>query len=344
MTDSTKDRIVRILSSAESPLREEGVALAVDHVLDEKLGRLVDVDRVREIVVQALTAPNVARVVERHVAPGFERYAAHVAKSEETVGGLVPDADAIRAIVDKSRLPRAKWADGMVDPALIRKLFAPVWANLLVSFAKRLPLPGMGTATGAAVAASSAVGRGVGGIAERIGRSVQERAEKIVDAGRSAMGGIGAEVEKRLHTAARDFSDGAAEVFREALADRLKSREGREIVGQISRQIVDHVLMTKLAELHVDVAALPMAEIFRGVPDILAHGARRKFVAELVEQEIAAFLAIEGDRTLRAVLDEMGIVEHVRDAAVRQASAILRDLFASDAFEGWLGRLLAHDG
>src|SRR5206468_3292871 len=105
-----------------------------------------------------------------------------------------------------------------VDAALFRRLFAPVWTNLLLSFAKRLPLPGMGGGGGAAGGgAAGAVGRGVSGIAGRITRSAKEQAERLVDAGKSVMGGLGTEVERRLQAAAKDFSDSAAEVFREAL-------------------------------------------------------------------------------------------------------------------------------
>lgn len=339
MTETTRDRIVQTLSAAESPLRAEGVRLVMDYVLARKLRDVADLEGTHAIVTRALTSENLERIVVRHVRPGWQRYGNHVNGSEETLGAFVPDRARVqlRTIIEKSRIPRAKWAEGMVDPALMRKLFAPVWANLLLNFAKKLPLPGMGGATGAA---TGAVGRGVGGLAGRLSRTVQEQAEKIVDVGRSAMGGLGAEVEKRFQAAARDFSDGAAELWRESLRDRLKSREGAELVGQITGQVIDHLMMTKLEDLHEDAAHLPVEDILNVVPDIVAAAASRPFVRDLVSGEIAAYLALEGDRTLAELLSEMGILEETRAATLRQVDGLARDLFASPAFGDWVERLL----
>ena len=328
------------LTSEISPLRDEGVALAIDYLLDRTIAELVDLEKMNDIVVRALTKENVARIVTRHVRPGFERFTAEVQASEETVGGFVPDPGRIRAIVDKSRLPRAEWARGIVDPGLMRRLFAPVWANLLLSFAKRLPIPGMGAAASGAAAAATGAARGMGGIAERLSRTVQGHAEKIADAGRSVMGGLGAEVEKRMQAAAREFSDGAATLFREALHDRLKSREGRELVAQITAQVIDHVMVTKLADIHEDTRSVPVADILDVAGEIVAHSAPRAFVQKIVGGEIRSFLMLEGGRNLRELMGELGVLDAARAEAIDQASRVARGLFASAAFGDWVGRLL----
>jgi hypothetical protein len=337
---STRDRIVEALSAEVSPLRDDGVALAVDYVLDLKIADVVDLQKVHGIVLPAFTKENAARIVARHVRPGYDRFTATVEKSEEAVGGFVPDPARIRDIVAKSRLPHAEWAKGMVDPVLMRRLFAPVWANLLLNFAKRLPIPGVGTAASGAAAAASGAARGVGGIAERLSRTVQGHAEKLVDASRSVMGGLGAEVEKRLQSAARDFSDGAAGLFREALRDRMKSHEGRELIAQISAQVIDHVMVTKLADIHKDAKYLPVPDILDLGGEIAAHSASRAFIRDLVAGEIRAFLDAEGARTLREQLTELGILDATRDEVLAQANRVARGFFTTPAFGDWLGRLL----
>jgi hypothetical protein len=226
-----------------------------------------------------------------------------------------------------------------VDPVLVRKLFGPVWTNLLLAFAKRLPLPGIGGG-GGGPSSSGAVGRGVSGIAGRITRTATKQAERLVDAGKSVMGGLGSEVERRLQGAAKEFSDGAEEVFREALQDRLKSSEGREIVGKISRQVTDHVLVTKIAEIHKDASRIPVNDILRIAPSVVSHSAPRAFVEKVVRGEIDAFLAVEGDRTLGEVLTELGVLDEVRKAIVERASAVAREFFAAPAFGDWFRRLL----
>jgi hypothetical protein len=338
MPESHRHRILEALTADVSPLREEAVTLLVDHVLGRKLQELADFEEVATLVVRALTEENLARVITRHVAPGFQRYLDRAVLSGEPVGALVPDParDGIRDIVRKSGLPRGAWTAGLVDPALIRKLFAPVWVQLLLAFGSRLPLPGMGTASGAAAAAA----RGMGGIAGRLTRSVQERAEKIADAGRSVMGGLGAGVEKRIQSAARDFSDGAADIFRDALGDRLKSPEGRELVEQIAGQVVDHVMITKIADIQKDLDAIDVAGIFDVVPKIVAHAAPRAFVRNLVTAEVREYLELEGNRTLSDVLAELGVLSEVREMILRRSGSVARTLFASPEFGEFLGRLL----
>ncbi len=343
MTHEARDRIVTALSADQSPLRDEGVELFLDHVLGRPLGELVDLHEIRDIVIEALTAENVAHHIARHVQPGFGRYGALTRELGETVGGLVPDTsvDDIHAIVAKSKVPRAKWAEGMIDPALIRRLFAPVWTNLLLNFAKKMPIPGAGMGAGAAAAAGSAVGRGIGGVASRLSKSVQERAEKIADAGRSVMGGLGAELEKRVQSAARDFSESAQSVWRDAFRDRLKSAEGKEIVAQIQRQVIEHLVVTRLSALHEDVERIPVDDIFAATPRILEHAVRRPFIQKLVEREIDAFLALEGQRSLSELMAELGILDRVRRVARDRASDVFRAVATSSAFADWIERVLA---
>jgi hypothetical protein len=330
---------VESLAREDSPERDELVTGIVDHVFSSKLGELVDFEEARTIATRSLTKKNLERIFERHVIPGYGRYVEAVSASTETVGAFVPDSarDDIVKAIQKSKLPRGKWTSGAVDRALVTKLFAPVWTNLLLSFAKRLPLPGIGGGSGSP-SAGGAVGRGVSGIAGRITRTATKQAERLVDAGKSVMGGLGTEVERRLQSAAKEFSNSAEEVFREALQDRLKSAEGREIVGQISRQVTDHVLVTKVAEIHVDASRIPMNDILRIAPSVISHSAPRAFVEKLVRGEIDAFLAHEGDRPMRDVLEELGIFEEARAAVVRRASTVTRGFFASPAFAEWLKR------
>jgi hypothetical protein len=342
MPDPQLERMVEALSRDQSPERDEVVTAIVDHVFSQKLRDLVDFEEVRSIATRSLTKANLDRIFERHVIPGYSRYIGAVSVSTETVGAFVPESarDDIISAIQKSKLPRGKWTNGAVDKVLVTKLFAPVWTNLLLSFAKRLPIPGISGSGGSSNAGAS-VGRGVSGIAGRITRTATKQAERLVDAGKSVMGGLGTEVERRLQGAAKEFSDSAEEVFREALQDRLKSKEGREIVGQISRQVTDHVLVTKVAEIHADASRIPMDDILRIAPSVVAHSAPRAFVEKIVRAEIDAFLALEGDRPVSELLTELGVLDEVRAAVVRRASDIARGFFASPVFGDWLKRHFA---
>jgi hypothetical protein len=318
--------------------RNELVNLAVDHAFALPLRELVDLERLRALVAAALTEANVARIVERHVRAGWERYARAASGSDARLASLVPtDAQKrIREIARALRLPKARWARGAVDPALVRKLLAPVWTQVLVSFARRLPIPGLGASEGA----GKREGAGVG-VAGFLARSVQQQAEKLIDRGRNAMGGLGAEVERRLLEAARGFSDTAAETFRDALRARVQSDEGRELLAQISDKVVERVLDARLAELQQDADQLPLDPIFAVAPQIVAHAAATDYVIGVVRGEIDAYLALEGDRSLHAVLDELGVLAPAQDAVRQHAHSLAKGLVESPAFAAWWSRLFS---
>lgn len=331
-------RIAQLLGGPESPLRDELVAMTVDHALRQRLADFVDFDAGRAIVVRALTDENLARIFARHVRPGFDRYTARVATSKDTLGVLVPDESRVRIkkLLTEGPVPRALWARKIVDPALLRRLFAPVWANLFLSFAKRLPIPGLSAVTSAA----AGTGTSGAGIAGRLSRSVQEHAEKLVDRGRSAMGGLGAEVERRVQAAAREFSDGAAEIWREALEARLKSEEGRQLVARITEEAFEHLMAARLVELHEDAKHANVTEILTASAEIVGHSVKTTLVEQTIDGEVAAFVASEGTRTMREVLDELGVLSEVRRVAVERVGNLAQGLFATPAFADWVARLL----
>ncbi|HEY2735480.1 MAG TPA: hypothetical protein VGI70_15890, partial [Polyangiales bacterium] len=192
---------MQLLSAPTSPLREEGVRLFVDHALSHKVSETIDLQAVHALVLRALTEVNVARVVSQHVKPGYQRYGAAVTSSDARVGDIVSDAarDKLREVAAGLRWPKAKWTRGAIDPALLRKLLSPVWMQVMLNFAKRFSIPGASANPHTAAAAPAAV-RGIAGM---LGRSVQQRAERLVDAGRSVMDSLGIDVEKKLQSAAR---------------------------------------------------------------------------------------------------------------------------------------------
>lgn len=339
MTDAAQivTRALDRLGAAQSPLREELVAQVVDYVLGQRLCDVIDLERARAVVLCTLGQEHVKRAVERHVRPGFERYARAIADSEARVGDLVAPSTRARlhAIARKLRLPRAHWSKGMVDPVLVRRLLSPVWTQVLLNFATRLPIPGI---SGFGGGGDSGERSGVTGF---IARSVQGGAGKLIDRGRSVIGGLGAEVEKRLLEAARGFSDNAAEIFRQALRERIASDEGRVLMDQITASVVERVLEARFCELQQDVDALPLGDVFDVTPEVVAHAAPTAYVQDIVQRELAAYLASDGERTLRELLEELGVFADVRAELLGTGKALTGRFFESPAFADWLTRLVA---
>jgi hypothetical protein len=304
-------------------------------VLSQRLREVIAPDALLSIILDGLTRENLAREWARSVQPGVRRYSAHVAPAPEQLSDLMSD-EAVAALREQLEQPtgaRARWAKGAVDPALLKRLLGPVWVQLLVNFAKRLPIPGLG--------GSAAPGAGASrGIASMLGRSVQHGAERLVGAGRSALEGLGIDVEKKLLAAARDFSDGALSVWNQALRERLQSPEGKAIVTQIKHGVLSHVLKTKLSDLDRDAVALPLAAYLDLVPLVLGHAVRVPFVRKLIDAELQAYLEVAGDRRLDEVLAELGVLEQTRAYLRTRANTQLWGFCQSPAFAAWLAKLV----
>jgi hypothetical protein len=346
--DRVRALILQRLTGSQNTHRRQLAELVVDYSLALRLREALDLAQLQAAVLSGLSAENVRRVVDRHVAPGFERYARAIADHAARVGTLVsPTAhQKLHAVVRKLRLPRARWADNALNPALVRQLLRPVWTQVLLNFASRLPVPGMSAAAagsrsgGGSAASSGGSGQTITGF---LTRSVQERAEKLIDRGRSAMGGLGAEVERRLSGAARDFSDTAAQAFRESLLERLNSDEGRELLGQILAGLTDHVLRTRFADLQADVDVMPVADVFDLVPDLVSFAARSGYVQEIVERELAEWMRSQGDRGLRELLEEYGLLAEIRPMLVQRVDAVAAGFIATPGFAAWLSALLTDE-
>jgi hypothetical protein len=337
MSEAAVARILEVLSAPESPLRTEGVRLVIDHILEQPLREVVDLTQVHALILDALGPEQLGPIVAAHVKPGWRRYAASIASSDARVSDLVsePVRQELRALAQGLRLPRAQWARGCVEPQLLRRLLGPVWVQVLLSFAKRFPIPGLG---GAAVPASPAPARGLAGA---LGRAVTERAGRMVDAGRSVMEGLGIDVEKKLLTAAREFSEGALSVWNSALRERLASEEGRALIAELNLSVLEHVLRTRFRDLQLDAAELPIEALLDTLPELVSHAARSGFVNDIVQRELQAFLESEGDKSVRALLEELGIADGVRAQWIEKGDELLRTLSARPSVAEWLARLLS---
>jgi hypothetical protein len=337
MTDTTLDvsRVLERLTGSDGALCDELVTLAVDHVLTLRLREAVDLERVRAIVLSALSEASVQRVVERHVRPAHHRHARAIVGSGVLVGALVPDSAraGMHAIAAKLHLPRARWAQKAFDPALVRTLLAPVWTQVLMSFATRLPIPGLAGVVGQGPASASVTGL--------LARTALQRAGKLVDRGKSAIGSLGIDVDKRLADAARGFSDNAAQIFRAALDERLASDEGRALVAQIAGGVLDHVLATKIEDLQQDVDDLPVDDVLSLVPQVIAYAAQTAYVQGIIRRELDSYLALEGGRTLTELLEELGILEPTRSALIERGAAHTASFLRSPRFADWLQRALS---
>lgn len=329
--DDATSKIVSALS--DDTMRQRLIGAVSDHALEQPLATWLDVEAAVEIVVDALVPANVAAGTERHVVPFRSRLREHFETTGETAADLMPDdfPERIVAIFSSSRLPKASWAQGAIDRAKLRTLFAPVVQDILLGFTRKLPLPGL-----AGDASESASSSKRGGIGARLRKS----AGSFVDAGKGVLGSLGADLERRIQSVASDFSQQAMSDARDKIKARLRSDEGRQLLEEMRRDLLDRVLKTPLVEIIDDLERGPVEELLALGPDFVDHNRQLETFRAFIRDELNALLALEGERSVRDLLDEAGLLDALRTQALARADQPVADFARSKAFGDWLNDAL----
>jgi hypothetical protein len=308
--------MVAALADPDQGFGRELAALVVAAALDRPLAAYVEVSALTPIVVEAVGERTTARLQQRHQERAWTLLREHAAATDDALGELVPERarEGLRDVIDRwladPSLPRARWADGAIDPVIVRKLVAPALQQTLQAFARKLPFVGGGAASGGAM---------LGGLAGALGR----HAGALADVGRSVMGGIGKEMEAKLQQLAKDFSESAVTELRDAMIERLRTHEGRSLTIALADRVLEALWTAKITELMDDADALRRAELLELVPVTLAHVAAHPHVRAAAEAQVAAVLALEGQLTLRDHLREAGVEPAVVAELERQALALI---------------------
>jgi hypothetical protein len=329
MPDDPKARVLSRLAGDDPASRMALVRAATAHTLAQPIATYVDRDSLVALARAATTDANVLRLLEAHGRPGLERQKTRSARIGETIGDLLPHTSEARVlkVLEGARLPNAAWTRGIIDAKRVNDLVAPVVQQSLLAFAKKLPIPGVGEGGGAI---GGALRSGLGGLAGGAGKLFG-----------GVVGGISAEVEKRLTSIAHDFAEHASTDFLEALRARLESDEGRAIVRDIVIRAHAKIRDVKVADVLAETDALPAAELDALIAATIAHNAPRSAIADALRAEIEAALAVDGAMTLGAWLDRAGIRSQVEAVILARADDVLRAFFGSEEFASVLDMLFA---
>jgi hypothetical protein len=329
-----------LLSAETSPLRAELLRLGFTALASQPVSVVLADPELPSIVYRALALESVERVTRRHVLPGVLRVQAQLGKSRETVHDLLsPEAEKeLKALIASGKGPRFKWLAGAIDPAEMQRLLSPVVQQVLTSFASKLPIPGVQGGGSGSTPPPSGKGTSLVGL---IGKQVARSASQFAEVGKSVMGGLGSELERRMQSFARDFSQTAVGEVRAAVVERLRSDEGREITERIRARVLERVLMTEVRVIVDDVLRLPLDQVGRVAEGAVAHTAETSLLRDALQAEVKAVLAEIGQRPLAEVLAEAGLLEGVQGLAIRATEPGLLALVRSAEFADFLDRLLA---
>ncbi len=329
--------MIALLGAETSYLRRELCEMAFDALAAEPAERLQSDPELVALLLSALTAQNTERVATLHALPAMARIGARIEAATERVRDVMPEsAEAdLLALIELGKGPRFGWLKGAIDPSDLRELFAPVLQQLLVQFSTKLPIPGMG-AQGQGGSAGA-----LGGLVGRLGKQVQKSASQLADVGKSVMGGLSGELERRMQTLARDFSHTAVGELQKVTAERLTSPEGKAILARMRARALAHLMDARLSDIAHDLLRLPTAEIAQLSPGVVSHNRERKLLSDLLEAELAAALETVGKRSLSELLAEYGLLASAREMTLRVVDPSVRALVQSERFGAFLERLVS---
>jgi hypothetical protein len=331
MSALPKFRILSRLTGDDPTARGVLVRAVVDHTMAQPIAAFVDRESLVKLATTAATEANAALLIASHLRPGFERQRVRSARLGERVGDLLPpDADArLGRLMDGLVLPEAAWARGIIDAKLVNQLIAPVIQQTLLNFAKRLPIPGIGGDG----ALGGALRGGLGGLAGGAG--------KLFDVGKSVVGGLSAEFEKKMQSAAKDFAENASDDLRETLRQRIESEEGKKLLREIVMRAHARLREVKVEDVLADADAIPAVELDAMVAATIAHNTPRTAFADAVRAEIEAALAVEGALTIGEFLDRAKARAAVEAVIAARADSVVRAFASSSEFSAFLDVLLA---
>ncbi len=337
--DPILERALARLRAPESAALDGLVDLLIDAALARPIAAALDPERAVALAVSVVEAERVERALATLVRPAWDRQRALLTARGDRVGDWLPEGG--RALLDEvlagAKLPRGEWARGLVDSADVRELIRPVLQDTLLAFARKLPLVGTASeAEGPARAAGKLFG-----MARELADKAGERAGKLADLGRGVLGGIGGEMEKRIHTAARDFSHGAFEPLEASFVARLRSDEGQAILTRMRARAIDRLLAAGAADVLADLDTLPREALDRLVARAIAFGASRPELAEMLRAEVAAFVKAHEGRTVGEVLEAWSLRAIAVTELRRELRAIAGATAAGPGAEAWLRALLA---
>lgn len=337
MATVTAKSLIERLSGHDNTHRSEFINLAIDHTLELPLNLLIESEMVAHVITEALTDTNAEKFIEAELHPLLDRLLLHFKDTKETPRDLLPEdtAEQLIKIVSKGDRPEGQWAKGAVDPAPIRSLIAPIVQDMLLKFTRNLPIPGLGGADDSPGSASrSARSRG------RLGKALRKSAGSLADISKAAIGGLGSELERKVQATTRDFSNQALGEVRAAIAARLKTKEGLEVIRTTRIALTERFLDTPVHIILEDVYRLPLNELTTLVPPISEHNRPRTQLRSFIEGEVAHHLEKRGEESVGDLLDEFQLREVVREHVIKRLDTPVASFIESDGFETWLDALL----
>lgn len=292
--------------------------LIVDEVLDRRVDQLVSPEDLLRTLDACLAEQVSATTISRHVQPIAARERARAKESGERLEeALRPEtAEELIRILRQPFPLNPKIVNDMVEQGAVRNLLGRVLQEAIVGFVSHSKkVPGLSSAAG---------------LVGKLGR----RASKGI------LGDVGRGIERQLDKHVTEFVDQSMARITGKLAELVMSESSIKMQAKMRADMMQKALKTRVSFYYDEAAKLSADEVWALVPPIIAHNLARPVIRDAVTGEVQRFLEMDGARTARALLEELGNAEQVQALAVETVLDTSRHVVATEAFEQWIGELL----
>jgi hypothetical protein len=321
---TSAELLARLRDPSEQGPAARLAGLVVDDVLATPVAQLVDPGLVVSALRESLRAFTSSDGAAAHVVARLEGARTALAGHDGAAGDLVPSPlrEGLRRFVQLPMPARREAVLKLLDRQGIKQVIRAQLAQTLADFGRRAASP----------VSDNALARGLGGLG-KLGGQI---------AGRSPLGAIASavsgEVERQVEKRASDFADTAVAGVIAGIAEQASDPARATQQAALRLELLDGLLALTGADLGELARGSVQAQVATVRQALAAWVASADFARD-VELPLAWLVALEGQRPLGEVLDDLALREPVRLHAQRAVRAGLARLAASDAFVAWLDAL-----
>lgn len=312
------------LRDADGDALERLSALLIDDALDRPLAEVVDVDRWPALTADLLRAWATSEPAEARLVQAVEEGIDQLATLEGTLGDQLPAPvrDGLQDLAKRPYSPNHDLVLKLIDQPPVRKLLREILLDTVTRFARKLR----------ATSEATPVGGALGGL----GRFAKRRAGTLGAIAGEMASAVGSEVEKQVERKAADFVDGALSGVIQRLANQFADPRHADDQAALRTALLDSALKLTGPELaHELHSADP-----RGLATLLRRSLQGWIDSDGFDDQLRGWLdslvSSQGDRTLRATLNDVGLLDTLTTTAQELTLEHARRFVATDAFATWL--------
>lgn len=323
----------KLLERLRDPAALAGLAeVVVEDLLATPVRSLIDPDLAAPAIRALLRSWAHSDEAEAQVLARIEEARSWLEKRDAVVADLIPEElqNAVAALAERPFAPDRAILLALLDREPVRRLLRNLLTESLVAFGRKLRAP----------VADNRLARGLGDLGRFARDTALGRSGSFGAIASEVVGAVSGEVERQLEKRAAEFADAALSGTLQRIADLLCDSELADEQAELRLALIDGALELSAGDLASEAERLDPAAISAIVRRWFTAWVDREDVEAKIAQALEAWLAPAGERTVREILAEHGMLDAVLEAARKEAERRLSSLVGRDAFAAWLAKIV----